>query len=164
MEIWKDVIGYEGYYQVSNFGNIKSLYIQGLKGERVLKPCKDGFGYLIITLCKNNTKKTKKIHIMVCESFLDHRTGGFKFVIDHIDSCKTNNNLSNLRIVTQRENSSKERTIKSGLPAGVTRSGKYFMSRITVDKFRKYLGTFKTILDAENAYNNELKIIKNGSK
>ena len=167
-EIFKDVLGYEGYYQVSNLGRVKSLSRKvntsvnnsfRLTSERILKPSKDGFGYLIVTLCKNNIKRTKKIHIMVCESFLNHKTCGFKLVVDHIDSNKINNKIENLRIVTQRENSSKERTIKSLLPAGVSKSGKYYMARIVINKYRKYLGTFKTIELAEKAYNNELKLI-----
>lgn len=108
MEIWKDVINYEGLYQVSNLGNIRSVNrnIKTKTGYRfykgkILKPCKDGHGYLIVSLSKKNIIKTKKIHIMVCESFLNHKTCGFDLVVDHKDSNKDNNTLNNLQIVTQ---------------------------------------------------------------
>lgn len=168
-EIFKDVLGYEGFYQVSNFGRVKGLerIVKHNCGgnrvlkEKILKPCSDGWGYLIVSLCKENVIKTKKIHIMVCESFLNHKTCGFKMVVDHIDSNKQNNNLNNLQIITQRENSSKERTIKSGTPPGVNKSGKKYMARITINGFREYLGMFKTLEEASKAYQNKLKTIKN---
>jgi hypothetical protein len=168
-EIWKDVKNYEGIYQVSNFGRVKGLkrIVKHNWGgnkvlkEKILKSSLDGWGYLFVNLCKENKKLNKKIHIMVCESFLNHKTCGFKMVIDHIDSNKQNNNLNNLQIVTQRENTSKERTIKSGTPAGVNKSGKKYMSRITINGFREYLGLFNTIEEASKAYQNKLKTSKN---
>ncbi len=168
-EIFKDVLDYEGLYQVSNFGRVKALkrIVKHNWGgnkvlkEKMLKPSLDGGGYLMVSLCKENKKQNKKIHIMVCESFLNHKTCGFKMVIDHIDSNKQNNNLNNLQIITQRENSSKERTIKSGTPAGVNKSGKKYMSRITINGFREYLGIFNTPEEASNIYQQKLKQIKN---
>lgn len=164
-EIWKSVVNYEGYYEVSNFGNVKSLSKRIRRGrdshwrvtkEKILKPSLDGFGYPSVSLSKLNVKKTRKIHILVCESFFNHKPNGFNVVVDHIDSNKANNNLTNLRLVTQRINASKERTIKSGTPVGVNKSGKKYMSRITINGVRKYLGLFDTIEEASNAYNNEL--------
>jgi len=174
-EIFKDVVDYEGIYQISNFGNVKSLKrnVKHNRGgyrvvkEKILKPSKDGHGYLIVTICKNGVKKTKKIHIMVCESFFNHKTCGFDLVIDHVDSNKENNNLDNLQIISQRENSSKERTFKSGLPVGVTldKRSNIYISRITINKKRLYLGCYKSIEEASNIYQQNLKQIKNyGSK
>ena len=174
-EIFKDVIGYEGLYQVSNLGNVKSLKrnVKHSSGsyrflkEKILKKSLDGWDYEIVSLCKENIKKTKKIHIMVCESFLNHKSSAFELVIDHIDSNKQNNKLSNLRIITHRENNSKERTIKSGLPVGVTldKRSNIYISRITIDKKRVYLGCYNNIQDASNTYQQKLKQIKNyGSK
>jgi hypothetical protein len=164
-EIFKDIPNYEGMYQISNLGRIKSIDRKvksrnsyRISKGKILKPSLDGFGYPIVSLSKNNIKKTKKIHILVCESFLNHFSCGFDIVIDHIDSNKQNNNLSNLRLVTQRENSSKERTIKSGLPVGVTvskKDGKY-TSRIIIKGKRLYLGRFKDVNEASKAYQKQL--------
>lgn len=64
-EIWKDVKGYEGLYQVSNLGRVKSLYT-----NRILKGYKKTKGYLVVDLCKHSTKSTKKIHRLVAEAFI----------------------------------------------------------------------------------------------
>ena len=64
MEVWKDVAGYEGLYQVSNRGNIYSvdrISLQGNKcGGRTLQPVHDSYGYLVVTLHKNGNQKTKR--------------------------------------------------------------------------------------------------------
>ena len=66
-EIWKDILGYEGLYQVSNFGRVKSTKFGK---ERILKLTKDKDGYLIVNLYKNNKSKTLKVHRLVAEVFL----------------------------------------------------------------------------------------------
>tara|TARA_R110000868_G_scaffold248626_1_gene505193 strand:- start:74 stop:583 length:510 start_codon:yes stop_codon:yes gene_type:complete len=169
MEIWKDIKGYEGYYKVSNLGRVKAverivllrsgIYPVILK-EKILKPAKDGFGYLIVSLSKNNIRKTNKIHHLVTIQFLNHIKCGFELVVDHIDGNKLNNNLENLQIITQRENSSKKIT-KSKYGTGVTfdKRNNRFMSRIHINGIREYLGSFKTEIEANNAYINKLKSI-----
>ena len=81
--------------------------------------------------------------------------------MDHIDSDKLNNNVNNLRLVTNRENVSKERTFKSGLPTGVYfhKRNKKYESQIRINGKKKYLGSFNTIEEASNAYQNKLKEI-----
>lgn len=66
-EIFKDVPGYEGLYQVSNLGRVKSLHYQK---EKILKPSEQKWGYLNVHLCKNGKRRTFKIHRLVAESFL----------------------------------------------------------------------------------------------
>jgi len=169
MEIWKTIKDYKGYYEVSNLGRVKSIKRIGMlrKGlhpitykEKILKPSKDGFGYLIVSLSKNNIKKTFKIHNLVTIEFLNHKKCGFKIVVDHIDGNKQNNNLNNLQLISQRENSSKKIT-KSKFGTGVTydkKSNKY-LSRIYINGVREYLGYFKNELEAKEAYFNKLKTI-----
>lgn len=96
MEIFKDINGYEGLYQVSNFGNVKSA--NGIRSSH-----KNNSGYLCIDLYKNNKRKKYLIHKLVAEAFLDRIDG--KDYIDHIDEDKNNNNSKNLRWCTHRENS-----------------------------------------------------------
>ena len=93
MEIYKDVIGYEGIYKVSNLGNVKTFWY---KNEKQMKPSKDKDGYLQLALSKDGLAKTVKVHQLVAESFLNHKRCGFKLVINHIDFNKSNNKVENL--------------------------------------------------------------------
>jgi hypothetical protein len=156
-EIWKDIPGYEGMYQVSNFGNVKSL---NYGKEKILK-CNLSDNYLKVTLSKNNKLKNFRVHQLVAVEFLNHIQNGHKIVVDHIDSNTLNNNVNNLRLITQRENCSKEKTIKKGLPVGVHyhKRDKKYESHITINGKLKYLGRFKTIEEASNVYQNKLKEI-----
>ena len=97
-EIWKDIEGYEGLYQVSDKGRVKSLWFGK---ERILKPvsCR---GYLQVDLCKNGLKKMCKIHRLVAMTFLPNPNNLPQ--INHIDEDKTNNNANNLEWCTAKYN------------------------------------------------------------
>ena len=97
-EIWKDIKEYEGLYQVSNLGRVKNLYTNS-----ILKGCKHINGYLGVTLSKNGSKSTKKIHRLVAQAFISNTEN--KSQVNHIDENKTNNMISNLEWVTAKENS-----------------------------------------------------------
>jgi NUMOD4 motif/HNH endonuclease len=96
-EIWKDIRGYEGLYQVSNHGRIKHI-----KKNRLLKLINRGSGYLCVTLSKNNCKKIKYVHLLVGFSFVKGYKKGLQ--INHKDGNKLNNNCWNLQWVTAKEN------------------------------------------------------------
>lgn len=98
-EIWKDIEEYEGIYQVSNLGKVKS-FKRG--SERMLKPCRDRRGYLIVDLYKNGKHKNNKIHRLVAQAFIPNPEN--KSEINHIDEDKTNNNVDNLEWSTRKEN------------------------------------------------------------
>lgn len=108
MEIWKDIDGYNGLYQVSNLGNVKSVerfrtngkggYIQK---SRILKTGKRN-GYLFVNLCKDGVVKTFKVHRLVANHFLPNPEK--KPEIDHINTDSTDNRVENLRWVTHKEN------------------------------------------------------------
>lgn len=100
-EIWKDIENYEGLYQISNFGNIKSLNYNGTKKEKKLKQIPDKDGYMKIGLCKNNILKEKKIHRLVAGAFLNKKK--FKY-IDEKDKSKYINNLNKLEVNHKDEN------------------------------------------------------------
>ena len=102
-EIYKDVIDYQGIYQVSNLGNVKCCKTGLIRNYYLEKN-----GYYSITLRKNGIGKTRKVHQLVAESFLNHKVCGMELVINHIDFNKTNNKVENLEIVTSRENSNKK--------------------------------------------------------
>jgi hypothetical protein len=107
MEEWRDIQGYEGYYQVSNWGRVKSLQrtANSISGgrtvrERILKQslCR---GYLFVVLVKPGLKrKMYKIHRLVASNFLDGRNE----VVNHIDGDKLNNKLDNLEWCSQSSN------------------------------------------------------------
>ena len=65
MEIWKDIIGYEGRYQVSNLGRVKSLNYNNTNKEKILKPKKENNGYLRVNLSKNGKAKMYSVHRLV---------------------------------------------------------------------------------------------------
>ena len=111
MEIWKDIAEYEGLYQVSNKGRVKSLErkvwnsgnqsYQTIK-EKILKPCKNSDGYLLLNLYKDGQRRPYFIHRLVADTFIPN-PNEYKEV-NHIDENKENNNVSNLEWVTRKEN------------------------------------------------------------
>lgn len=109
-EIWKDIIGYEGYYQVSNLGNIKSLDrdIQYSDGKVVHYYGKEihGFiknsGYITVDLYKNNKRKKFSVHRLVAEAFVENPLN--KFEVNHINENKLDNRAENLEWCTSSEN------------------------------------------------------------
>ena len=110
MEIWKNIKGYEGLYQVSNMGRVKSLERIIIKKdgrkftvkERVLKPGATKDGYLIVGLHAGDKQKTLTVHRLVCQAF--HKNPENKPCVNHIDENKTNNAANNLEWCTYEEN------------------------------------------------------------
>ena len=164
-EIWKDVKDYEGVYQVSDLGRVRSLdrtdYAgRSLKGK-ILKLIPSSNGYLMLGLYSNGNVKKKTVHSLVARAFLNHKTCGYKIVIDHINGDKLNNQLNNLQIISQRENSSKDKIGKTSRYVGVSfhKQRNKFVANCLHNKKRIFLGYFKTELEASQAYNNYLKTI-----
>lgn len=102
MEVWKDIEGYEGKYQVSNFGNVKSLNYHRGNEERLLVPCEDSYGYLHVLLYKNGKRKTCKVHRLVADTFLNNDM--CLPSINHKDENKHNNAAENLEFCSVEYN------------------------------------------------------------
>ena len=126
-EEWRDVPGYEGLYQVSNLGRVRSLdrvvrhsrnaSITRLRRGKILRPAHNS--YLTVILYKDKHEKNALVHVLVLESFVSIRPLGL--VANHIDGHKHNNILSNLEWITQQENAM--HAIEKGLtPIGKQRS------------------------------------------
>ena len=98
-EIWKDKKDYKGHYQVSNCGRVKSIKFGK---ERILKLIPNRYGYLQVTLCKNNIKKVYKVHRLVAEAFIDNPDN--LPCVNHKDENKLNNNVDNLEWCTNEYN------------------------------------------------------------
>lgn len=102
-EIWKDVVGYEGLYKVSNFGRIKSFPLRSNHNGELIMKNQIITGYKVVSLCKNNKMKLVKVHRLVAIAFIDNPDN--KPQVNHIDGNKLNNNVDNLEWVTAQENS-----------------------------------------------------------
>lgn len=94
MEIYKDIEGFKGLYQISNLGNVKSLGNSQKRKEKVLKPAKNNRGYLYVCLCNQEIRKIYKIHRLVAEAFVPNPNNLPE--VNHKDENKTNNADSNL--------------------------------------------------------------------
>jgi hypothetical protein len=103
-EIWKDIPGYEGLYQVSSFGNVRSLNYRRTGKKQILKQRINDKGYYRIDLFKNNIKKQYGAHQLVMMAFENHTPNGVGIVVNHKDNNPLNNHKDNLEIVSTRYN------------------------------------------------------------
>jgi len=158
IEEFREIEGYDGVYQVSNLGRVKSLKFGK---ERILKKTLSSDGSHTVGLHKDNKQKARTIHQLVAVAFLNHKPCGYKLVVNHINFDRTDNRVENLEIVTQRENANQKHLKSSSIYTGVCRSkqAKKWLSQITVNGKRKYLGYFTDEIEASNAYQTALKQI-----
>jgi hypothetical protein len=111
-EVWKDIPGYEGHYQVSTYGKVRSMNYMGHQGVvRELKQQHTYDGYCRVSLMMNGRKKCITTHILVAKTFIQNPKN--KPQVNHIDGNKDNNSVNNLEWVTPEENI--QHSIKTGL-------------------------------------------------
>lgn len=113
MQIWKEIKGYEGLYEISNYGEVRSLDrcivksngVKQHKKGRMMVPVKNSDGYLIIKLSKNKKRKSIAVHRLVAEAFIDYPADESKvYEVNHIDCNRENNNVDNLEWITHIDN------------------------------------------------------------
>lgn len=173
-EIWKPILindfDVSELYKVSNLGQIKSRakswythnHIRS-KSETILKQGISPDGYHSVVLCKNKKRKTCKVHLLVWDHFGKRIRNSSYHKVDHIDNSKSNNSITNLQLLSHRENCVK-RSIQStkALPVGVSiaPSGNKFRARIAKNGKEIHLGIFSTSQQASKAYKKALREFK----
>jgi hypothetical protein len=150
-EIWSDVVGYEGMYEVSIYGRVRSLRNGKI---RIMKPVTNPQGYRMLILSKDKITKPWTVHRLVLTAFVPNPLG--KPNVDHIDNNRSNNIVTNLRWATYRENNGNthgwsEMGIK-GVKAVNAQKGLRYVAAITYCNKRYHLGTFDTAEQAQDAY------------
>lgn len=164
-EIFKPIPGYKGIYEISNKGSVvsKKRIAISQKQRRVIKEKYlrayiHKSGYLVVGLTKNKVQKLYKLHQLIAMAFLNHKPNGMKTVVDHIDNNKLNNDLSNLQLISQRANRSKDRKGSSKY-TGVSwlKRDKKWYSSIQVNGKSIGLGYFDIEKEAAKAYQKALK-------
>ena len=157
-EVWKDVVGYEGLYQVSNIGNVKSLVgwngHKYVKREKILKPSMTSTGYRKIELTKERQKKSYKIHRLVAKAFIPEVEG--KCVVNHKDGNPLNNNVENLEWCTTKENNNHAITTGLRQILFIPKSElyqMYYIERKTVSEIaEKYSVTHTAVISRMDKY------------
>jgi hypothetical protein len=168
-EIWKPIPEYEGFYEASSLGNVRSIdrvvNNQKIKGVMLTKKYYKNDGYYKITLCKNGKREKMCLHQAIAMTFLGHTRCGINgLVVDHIDEDKTNNTLSNLQLLTARQNTSKSRKNKSSKYIGPNWEKRFQKWRVTVthNKRRYKVGYFDDEKEAHIAYTKAVNNLKFG--
>ena len=123
-EIWRDVVGYEGLYQVSNFGRVKSF---AYKRTILLRQTIVSDGYVHVTLYKNGNKRSRPVHILVAQAFIPNPEN--KSEVNHEDLDKANNCVENLSWVIPKEN------VAHAIKAGVIKLNEigYYSQKLTIE-------------------------------
>ena len=164
VEEFRPIKEYNGAYDISNLGRIKSLNYKKRLIPKIMKVTIDTKGYCKVNLCNNSIVKNKRIHQLVAIAFLNHILCGHKLVINHKNFNKTDNRLSNLEIVSSRENSNRKHLKSSSKYTGVSwnKRNKKWMSYVVFKGKMIYLGYFTTEDEASEYYENALISIKKG--
>lgn len=170
MEIWKSVKGYNGFYEVSDLGRVKSIsrVVKHSKGgfkkvkEKILKQTKSSNGYLNVSLYDGKKRYTVFTHRLVAEYFLNHINGSYLLVVNHINFDKNDNRLCNLEVVSQRENANRKHLKSTSKYVGVSfyKSKNKWVSSIVINGKGVFIGYFEKELDAHKAYQKKLKQIQ----
>lgn len=164
-EVWRDIEGYEGLYRVSNLGRVSSIKRtvsmrindsttkQTVNG-RIMKPWITGYNsnYFCVSLCLSGKRKNNLVHRLVARAFIENKEN--KPQVDHIDGNQKNNNVKNLRWVSNHENSfhyKKTMPIK-GYTKKVGATGARYLCTFVIYKKGYFLGSFSTPEESQAVY------------
>jgi len=152
---WKPIKGYEGLYEISDIGLVRSLdrkvryresRTKKIKGQ-LLKPSLPK-GYPQVSLYKNNLGNSRSVHTLVWDHFGNRPRNGHKLLVDHIDKNKANPEIANLRLLTNKQNISRQ----IGKGYYYNRKIKLYHAQIMINNKRLSLGCYERPIDAHNAY------------
>ena len=169
--MWKAIPNYEGLYEVSSFGRVRSLDKEinhstsggtFIRRGKIMKPGLDGRGYykLNLTLSK---KKIHVVHKLVAMAFLGHVPCGHDLEIHHIDENKINNRLDNLEVLTKQEHKAKHSKNREGLSSkymGVSWKASHgkWCAQATINKKKVHIGLFTSEEEAHEACKRKLTL------
>ena len=134
-EIWKDIVGYEGLYKVSNLGRVKSLRLNKIMGTGNKR-------YTHLILVKNKVKKTYDVHRLVAQAFIPNPLN--KEQVNHIDGNKQNNCVDNLEWTTIKEN------MKHAYKNNLYKYHKRIKIKVCQIKNNRIIKTYDSISQASN--------------
>jgi len=159
-EIWKDIVGYEGLYQISNLGNVMSLNYRKRGYSQILVPKKNNRGYLWVELKSNGKRKCMTIHRLVANAFLDNSSA--LPLINHKDENPINNRVDNLEwcdnsynvLYSLKRHERKARALRNGKI--VRKPTKYKQKVIQLTKSGDFVRDWESIqaIHGELGYNN----------
>ena len=159
-EIWKPIKDYEGLYEISNFGRVKSLKRKGRRKEKILKYGIDFNGYKTLRLSTLGKLKTFYVHRLVWDYFGNACRCGRILQIDHIDNNKLNNKIDNLQLLTNRKNVSKsyknKKTTSEYTGVSWDNENNKWKAQIYMKGKGKNLGRYTKEYDAHLAYQEAL--------
>lgn len=176
MEKWKDIEGYEGLYQISNFGRVKSLpkkikntITEYMTKERILKgrtTSKEGrrSRYLMVALYRDKKRRDLSIHSLVAHHFIKPVIGT-NLVVNHKDLDTYNNNVSNLEVVTQKENMKHYYSTKEGQEDILKRKENHSNPCLQLDMNGEVIKEWKSPQEAiDSGFSKHVYCVLNGSR
>ena len=144
MEHWKAIAGYDGQYEVSDQGRVKSLK-HGK--DKILKPRKDKYGYLQVGICKYGQIKFLLVHRLVAEAFIPNPNN--LDTVNHKDEVKTNNTVGNLEWMSQRDNNNYGTRNKRIAEANINNPSLSKKVQMFDKSTGELLATFPSLMEAE---------------
>lgn len=166
-EIWKDIKDYEGLYQISNFGRVKSLprKTNNQHSKGLIMKQKSVFGYSKIQLRKNKKYKWFFVHRLVAMAFLNNYNENLQ--VNHKNGIKNDNNVNNLEMVTASENQLHSYRVLKNTPSMKNRFGKDHVRSVKVNQYDKnntFIKTWNSIIEASKQLNISASCICNNCK
>lgn len=163
-EVWLDIKGYEGHYQVSSSGRVKSLsrVVECRKGvfvnkkERILSDWNCGKGYRKVKLSKDSAEKSIRVHRLVAETFLSNPEA--KSEVNHVNGIKDDNRIENLEWCTSSENTKHALNNKLKISQKGSEHGMSKLTEQDVLEIRK-IGRSKTLKEVSEIYKVDMSLI-----